>query len=64
MLAALATIVLTAVSGLLEAASVAVGERAAERVGARLRTDAFARSLQLSLAWHARVRRGGSSSHG
>ena len=58
MLAALATIVLTAVSGLLEAASVAVGERAAERVGARLRTDAFARSLQLSLAWHARVRRG------
>jgi ATP-binding cassette subfamily B protein len=58
MLAALATIVLTAVSGLLDAASVAVGERAAERVGARLRSDAFGRSLELSLSWHATIRRG------
>lgn len=56
--AAAATVLLTALSGLLDAASVAVGERAAERVGARLRSETFARSLRLSLAWHAGVRRG------
>lgn len=58
LLAGVATVALTAASGLLDSAAAAVGERAAERIGARLRSRTFARSLRLSLSWHGRTPRG------
>ena len=39
-------------------AAVVSAERAAERVGARLRQDIFERSMELSLRWHDRMRSG------
>ena len=57
-LAGLATVLLTSASGLLDSAGVAVGERAAERMGARLRADLFEHSMALSLRWHDRIRSG------
>jgi ATP-binding cassette subfamily B protein len=56
--AAIAVVVLTAVSGLIDMAAVVCAERAAERVGARLRQDIFDRSMELSLRWHDRTRSG------
>lgn len=45
--AALAVVLITAVSGLVDMAAVVSAERAAERVGARLRQDIFDRSMEL-----------------
>ncbi|MFN8194860.1 MAG: ABC transporter ATP-binding protein [Nocardioidaceae bacterium] len=57
-LAGLASVLLTAAAGLLEAAATTVGEQAAERIGGRLRARTMARALRLSLRWHAGVKRG------
>ncbi len=56
--AGIAVVVLTAVSGLVDMAAVISAERAAERIGARLRQDVFDRSITLSLRWHDRMRSG------
>jgi ATP-binding cassette subfamily B protein len=50
-----AVVALTAISGLVDMAAVVLAERAAERVGARLRQDVFDSSISLSLRWHDRV---------
>ncbi|MDT4929176.1 MAG: ATP-binding cassette, subfamily bacterial [Pseudonocardiales bacterium] len=50
-----AVVTLTAISGLVDMAAVVSAERAAERVGARLRQDLFDRSISLSLRWHDRT---------
>ncbi|HEX3649952.1 MAG TPA: ABC transporter ATP-binding protein [Pseudonocardiaceae bacterium] len=51
-------VLLNAVIGLLEVAGTLCGERAAERIGARLRQDLFDQSMSLSLRWHDRMRSG------
>ncbi len=56
--AGLATVLVSAVGGLLDMTAVRAGERAAERIGARLRARVFDHSLTLSLRWHGRVRSG------
>lgn len=56
--AGVVVVLLTAVSGLVDMAAVLAAERAAERVGARLRQDLFDRSISLSLRWHDRMRSG------
>lgn len=56
--AGIATVLVSAAGGLLDMAAVRAGERAAERIGARLRATVFAHSLTLSLRWHGRVRSG------
>ena len=47
-----------AVSALLDRPPAASGERAAERIGARLRGAVFAAACDLSLRWHGRIRSG------
>jgi ATP-binding cassette subfamily B protein len=56
--AAIAVVLLTAIAGLIDMAAVVSAERAAERVGARLRQDVFDSSISLSLRWHDRTRSG------
>jgi ATP-binding cassette subfamily B protein len=56
--AGVVVVLLTAVSGLVDMAAVLTADRAAERVGARLRQDLFDRSISLSLRWHDRMRSG------
>jgi ATP-binding cassette subfamily B protein len=56
--AGLATVLVTAVGGRLDMMATRSGERAAERIGARLRATVFEHSLTLSLRWHGRVRSG------
>lgn len=57
-LAAAAIVVLTALLGLVDMGAAVAAERAAERVGARLRQDVFDHALSLSLRWHDRTRSG------
>ncbi|HEY7273398.1 MAG TPA: ABC transporter ATP-binding protein [Actinoplanes sp.] len=57
-LAAAGTVALSAVSGLLDMAGRLSVERAAERIGARLRADIFAHAVSRSLRWHDRLRSG------
>jgi ATP-binding cassette subfamily B protein len=56
--AAIAVVALTALEGLVDMMAIVSAERAAERVGARMRQDVFDRSMELSLRWHDRVRSG------
>ena len=56
--AGVATVLVSAVGGLLDLAATRSGERAAERIGAQLRAIVFDHSLTLSLRWHGRVRSG------
>jgi ATP-binding cassette subfamily B protein len=56
--AGIAVVLLTAVSGLVDMAAVVSAERAAERIGARLRQRIFDRAMELSLRWHDRMRSG------
>jgi ABC-type multidrug transport system fused ATPase/permease subunit len=56
--AAVATVLLTVIGGLLDVCSVAVAEGAAERIGGTLRSAVFERTLTLSLRWHDRTRTG------
>jgi ATP-binding cassette subfamily B protein len=56
--AGVAMLLLTTVSGLLDTFSSALAERAAERVGGAMRTAAFGHVLGLSLRWHDRMRTG------
>jgi ATP-binding cassette, subfamily B, bacterial len=56
--AAAGTVALTAVSGLLDMAGVMSVERAAERIGARLRVRVFDHAMTRSLRWHDRLRSG------
>ncbi|MEV6632462.1 ABC transporter ATP-binding protein [Actinoplanes sp. NPDC051470] len=57
-LAAVATIVLSGVAGLIDMAGVMTVERAAERIGARMRTQVFDHAVTRSLRWHDRLRSG------
>jgi ATP-binding cassette subfamily B protein len=57
-LSGVALILLTAASGLVDMAANLSAERAAERIGARLRQSLFDRSISLSLRWHDRIRSG------
>ncbi len=57
-LCGLATVVLTALSGLLDMGAVTFAEKAAERIGGDLRGRLFEHTLQLSPRWHARHRSG------
>ncbi|HEX5120721.1 MAG TPA: ABC transporter transmembrane domain-containing protein, partial [Pseudonocardiaceae bacterium] len=57
-LTAAALVLLNALIGLVEVAGTLCGERAAERIGARLRQDLFDQSMSLSLRWHDRMRSG------
>ena len=57
-LAAAGTVALSAASGLLDMAGVMSVERAAERIGARLRTQVFDHAVSRSLRWHDRLRSG------
>ena len=50
--AAVSVVALSAAAGLVDMAAVVAAERAAERVGARLRQDVFDRTVTLSLRWH------------
>jgi|tagenome__1003787_1003787.scaffolds.fasta_scaffold20963079_2 ATP-binding cassette subfamily B protein len=52
------TVVLTAMSGLLDMAAVQSAEKAAERIGGHLRTELFDHCMQLSPRWHSRHRSG------
>jgi ATP-binding cassette subfamily B protein len=54
LLAALATIGLAALAGLLDGWSMRLAEGATERIGGRLRQHVFGRVLGLSLRWHDR----------
>jgi len=54
-LAAAATVGLSAVSGLLDMAGVMAVQRAAERMGARLRAQLFDHAVTRSLRWHDRM---------
>lgn len=54
----LATVLLTAISGLLDMAAVSAAEKAAERIGGDLRGRLFEHCMQLSPRWHARHRSG------
>jgi ATP-binding cassette subfamily B protein len=56
--AGVATVLLTAVSGLLDTYSESAVERAAERVGGAMRAAVFAHVLGLSLRWHDRMSTG------
>jgi ATP-binding cassette, subfamily B, bacterial len=56
--AALSLVLVTAAAGLVDMAAIVAAERAAERVGARLREDVFGTALSLSLRWHDRTRSG------
>jgi ATP-binding cassette subfamily B protein len=56
--AALATVVITAAGGVLDTLSRAMGQRAAERIGGTLREVVFGHVLVLSLRWHDRMRTG------
>ena len=56
--AAAATVLLSVTEGALDVASSATAERAAERIGAALRTGVFGHVLSLSLRWHDRNRSG------
>jgi ABC-type multidrug transport system fused ATPase/permease subunit len=56
--AGIATVVLTAAGGLLDACSRSLTQTAAERVGGRMRAAVFSHVLGLSLRWHDRVRTG------
>ncbi|MCF6734249.1 ABC transporter ATP-binding protein [Blastococcus sp. KM273129] len=56
--AAVATVALVVAEGLLGVAATASSERAAERIGGRLRAGVFAHVLTLSLRWHDRTRSG------
>ncbi|MFD3402002.1 ABC transporter ATP-binding protein [Kribbella sp. NPDC058693] len=57
-LAAVASVLLSAVVGLLDMASLRTVEGAAERIGASLRADMFQRTMTRSLRWHDRMRSG------
>ncbi|MFL6140657.1 MAG: ABC transporter ATP-binding protein [Labedaea sp.] len=57
-LAGLAVVELSAVGGLLDMAGTRCAERAAERIGARLRAGVFDHAVTLSLRWHDRLRTG------
>ena len=57
-LAAAATVALSAVGGLLDMAGALSVDRAAERVGARLRTRLFSHAVTRSLRWHDGLRSG------
>ena len=57
-LAALAGVVLSAIIGLLDMASLRTVEGAAERIGASLRATMFQRTMTRSLRWHDRMRSG------
>jgi ATP-binding cassette subfamily B protein len=57
-LAAVALVALTAAAGLIDMAAELYSERAAERVGFRLRQELFDRAMTLSLRWHDRTRAG------
>lgn len=56
--AAIAVLGLTAISGVLDMATTMWSEQAAERIDANLRGLVFERAMDLSLRWHDRVRRG------
>jgi ATP-binding cassette subfamily B protein len=56
--AGVATVVLSAVGGLLDACSRSLAESAAERMGGAMRAAVFGHVLGLSLRWHDRVRTG------
>jgi ATP-binding cassette subfamily B protein len=56
--AALSLVLVTAGAGLVDMAAIVAAERAAERVGARMREDVFGTALTLSLRWHDRTRSG------
>jgi ABC-type multidrug transport system fused ATPase/permease subunit len=57
-LAALGTVALSAAAGLLDMAGVMCVDRAAERIGARLRAQVFDHAMSRSLRWHDRLRSG------
>ncbi len=57
-LAATTLVVLTAAAGLIDMAAELYSERAAERVGFRLRQELFDHTMTLSLRWHDRNRAG------
>ncbi|HET6296574.1 MAG TPA: ABC transporter ATP-binding protein [Kribbella sp.] len=57
-LAAVATVFLTTVNGLLDMVSLRLAEGAAERIGADLRATMFERTMTRSLRWHDRMRSG------
>ncbi|WP_371402208.1 ABC transporter ATP-binding protein/permease [Kribbella sp. NBC_00662] len=57
-LAAVASVLLSAVVGLLDMASLRTVEGAAERIGASLRATMFQRTMTRSLRWHDRMRSG------
>ncbi|MEV6495265.1 ABC transporter ATP-binding protein, partial [Actinoplanes sp. NPDC051633] len=56
--AAVGTVALSAVGGLLDMAGVMSVERAAERIGHRLRAQVFHHTVTRSLRWHDRLRSG------
>jgi ATP-binding cassette subfamily B protein len=56
--AGVAVVVFTALAGLVDMHSELAAERAAERIGARLRQDVFDRAVTLSPRWHDRMRSG------
>src|SRR3954454_10415196 len=56
--AALATILITAAGGVLDVLSRSMAQRAAERIGGALREAVFGHVLVLSLRWHDRMRTG------
>ena len=58
MLAAAASVLLSAIVGLLDMASLRTVEGAAERIGASLRATMFQRTMTRSLRWHDRMRSG------
>ncbi|MER7247448.1 ABC transporter ATP-binding protein [Kribbella sp. NPDC000426] len=57
-LAAAASVLLSAIVGLLDMASLRTVEGAAERIGAALRATMFQRTMTRSLRWHDRMRSG------
>lgn len=57
-LAAAGSVILSAVVGLLDMASLRTVEGAAERIGASLRATMFQRTMTRSLRWHDRMRSG------
>ena len=58
LLAAAASVLLSAIVGLLDMASLRTVEGAAERIGASLRATMFQRTMTRSLRWHDRMRSG------
>ncbi|WAL63979.1 ABC transporter ATP-binding protein [Amycolatopsis cynarae] len=57
-LAGVALVLITTLSGLLAFGSTALGERSAEGIGARLRQTMFEHTMDLSLRWHDRMPHG------